>query len=111
MVICSTKPEASDNKCFFFSNFDMYAAEEQGLQPFLADSFTIGPFDVVKVEARQHFFVLAVGSLDLEDSERNALLVYGTHNDAVHKFLSVGPIETKGGRGKSILDLDSFVLD
>ena len=46
MVICSTKPKVSDNKCFFFSNFGMYAAEEQGLQPFLAESFTIGHFNV-----------------------------------------------------------------
>ena len=67
----------------------MYQAATNGLEHFLAESFTLSDLNVMKVEVRQHFFALSVGSSGIH--EENAIFLYGTHNDIVHKFLSVDP--------------------
>ena len=44
IVVCSTQSGVDDNKCFLFTNADMYVVAESGLSQFLAESFLIGRF-------------------------------------------------------------------
>ena len=62
LVICSVMLGVDDNKCFLFTNAEMYKVAEEGLLPFLAESFSIGSFIVSTVAVREDFIVLGTGS-------------------------------------------------
>ena len=91
MIICSNSPFASDNMCFYFSRFNLLAAEEHGLQEFLSQSFSVDALQVLKAEIREDFIVLGFGSKDVFDSKNNMIKVYSTHNDLVQMIHQVGP--------------------
>ena len=83
MVICSNSPSASDNMCFYFSRFNLLAAEEHGLEKFYSQSFSIDSLHILKAEIREDYIVLGFGSKSVFESQNNMIKIYSTHNNLV----------------------------